>query len=102
MACLGVEALLFRISPGFLVGALGPSVICWSCLCSVSWKWSHVTGELTTRQDGMVNRLTRIEGHLNHVAADQNNAIESSQETWTNSEMSLRIQNVSSNMELRS
>ena len=32
----------------------------------------------------MVNRMVRIEGRLKHVAADQNNALESSQETWRN------------------
>ena len=60
-------------------------------------EWSRMTSELTTKQNGMVNRLARIEGHLTHVGADQNNELQSRA-----SEMNLRIQDISPNMELRS
>ena len=68
-----------------------------------------MTSELTTRQKGVVNRLGRIEGHLNDFASDQNNALESSQATWRNiqglrtraAEMNLRIQDMGSELELK-
>ena len=45
-------------------------------------EWSHMTAELIAKQNGMVNRVGRIEGHLSQFASDQNNALESNQTTW--------------------
>ena len=46
-------------------------------------EWAHITTEITARQNTMVNRASRIEGHINNLEHDQNNALESNQELWT-------------------
>ena len=40
---------------------------------------ARITEEVTARQNAMVNRVSRIEGHLDTLARDQNNALESNQ-----------------------
>ena len=62
-----------------------------------------MAAEVTTRQNGTVNRLGRLEGQINHLSFDQRNALESSQETWRTiqeTEMSLRLHETISKIEL--
>ena len=41
---------------------------------------SHVTAQVTTRQNGMTSRLTQLEGQLHDIAFNQHTAVESKQE----------------------
>ena len=38
---------------------------------------SRITTEITAKQDIMVNRVTRVEAHIDTLVGDQNNALES-------------------------
>ena len=69
--------------------------------------WSHITAETNIRQNTLVTRIGQVEGHLNTLARDQSNAVESSQATWRSiqelktraSELNVKIQDVGASME---
>ena len=51
-------------------------------IAALNTRWSHVTIELTSRQNTLATRIGRIKGHINNIARDQNDALESSQAMW--------------------
>ena len=65
-------------------------------------EWFHVTTEITARQNTLAARIGRVEGHLDILTDDQNNALESSQAMWRSTqelkdritEVNLRIQDL--------